>query len=72
MKIYRYFISFISIYVCKLTCEESNGYGNFIYDTNKKVFTIEDIKETEKFIEETRDVKDVVILNISCLGEIEK
>ena len=33
MKMYRYFISFIAIYVCG--CEESNGYGNFIYDTNK-------------------------------------
>ena len=64
---YRYFISFIAIYVCG--CEESNGYGNFIYDTNKKVFTTEDIKETEKFIEETRDLKYVVILNISYLGE---
>ena len=69
MKMYRYFISFIAICVCGLTCEESNGYGNFIYDTNKKVFTTEDIKETEKFIEETRDLKDVVILNISYLGE---
>ena len=69
MKIYKYFISFISIYVCELTCEEINGYGNFIYNTNKKVFTTEDIKETEKFIEETRDLKNVVILNISYLGE---
>ena len=70
MKMYRYFISFIAINVCGLTGEESNGYGNFTYDTNKKIFITEDIRETEKFIEETKGLKDVVILNISYLGEV--
>jgi hypothetical protein len=69
MKIYKYFISFVAICVCELTCEESNGYGNFIYNTNKRIFATEDIKKTEKFIEETKGLKDVVILNISYLGE---